>query len=144
MIEHILNDRRVSRMLDMVNEDHILQHAIAVQQIPSPTFHEGERATYVTDTLAALNLADIQTDELGNVYARISGGNGPQVLVTAHMDTVFPRETDLTILCQQDLIYGPGLGDNAVGVAALIALAENLSSAGWRPPGRLMASRQCS
>ena len=124
-------------MLDMTDGKHILERAIDVQQIPSPTFEEHERAAHVAQSFDTMEIVDTQMDDSGNVYAHIAGGNDKPILVTAHLDTVFPRETDLTIQRHKERVYGPGLGDNALGVAALITLAEILNVSGWCPPGDL-------
>jgi acetylornithine deacetylase/succinyl-diaminopimelate desuccinylase-like protein len=87
--------------------------------------------------LAALNLAEVEVDSLGNVFARRPGGPAPPTLVTAHTDTVFPRETDLTLTQTADRLAGPGIGDNALGVAGLFALVESLNAAGLTTPGDL-------
>jgi tripeptide aminopeptidase len=105
----------------------VLETAIAVQQIPAPTFDEAERAAFVLDRLCGLGLSDVACDEIGNVYARRPGRRGsPALLVSAHLDTVFPRETDLRLRYVGDRVYGPGLGDNSTGVAGLIHLAQAL------------------
>ncbi len=103
----------------------ILETAIAIQQVPAPTFDEGERATLVETYLADLGLAHVQRDPIGNVYACRPGvSGGPTLLIAAHLDTVFPRETDLTIRYEGRCIYGPGLGDNSLGVAGMLHLAR--------------------
>ncbi len=105
-----------------------VEQAVAIQQIPAPTFDEARRAAYVAEQFRALGLESVEIDALCNVYGRLrgrrSGGRG--VMVSAHTDTVFPAATDLTIRHDGDLIYGPGLGDNSVGVAAMLALVEAL------------------
>ncbi len=103
----------------------ILETAIAVQQVPAPTFDEWERAAFVRDRLQGLGLSDVEIDDLGNVYARRPGcAQRPGLLIAAHLDTVFPRETDLSVRYEGDRVYGPGLGDNSTGVAGLIHLAQ--------------------
>lgn len=115
----------------------VIDEAIALQQIPAPTFDEAARAYYVRDRFKALTLADIEIDTLYNVYARTPGSDpaAPAVVVSAHLDTVFPADTDLTI--SRDIaagrISGPGLGDNSMGVAAMLALAEALRDADYQP-----------
>lgn len=105
----------------------ILETAIAVQQVPAPTFDEGERSAFVLDRLRALGLSDVTSDEIGNVYGRRPGhAVRPGLLIAAHLDTVFPRETDLRLRYEADRVYGPGLGDNSTGVAGLIHLAQAL------------------
>lgn len=103
--------------------ERVLTLACAIQQIPGPTFHEGDRAAFIRAQWEALGLADVSVDALGNVLARRPGqGTGRPLLVTAHTDTVFPAETPLTLRRDADRIHGPGIGDNSLGVAGLFGL----------------------
>jgi len=102
---------------------------IQIQQIAAPTDDEARRAAWVERYFQRLGLADIAVDECQNVYARLPGQRAqPCVLVSAHTDTVFPLETDLTVQVDEaaDRIYGAGIGDNSTGVASLLLLAETL------------------
>ncbi|MCB9454063.1 MAG: M20/M25/M40 family metallo-hydrolase [Anaerolineaceae bacterium] len=112
-----------------------LDKAIAIQQIPAPTFAEGERAAYIAAQFHALGLLDIQTDALHNVWGRILGKQSavPGILISAHTDTVFDAGTDLTVHRDQNLIYGPGLGDNSMGVAGMLTLAAVLKQQNLMP-----------
>jgi len=75
--------------------------------------------------MQALGLHDVEIDELGNVYGRRPGiVERPALLISAHLDTVFPADTDLSIRYEGERVYGPGIGDNSVGVAGLLRLAE--------------------
>jgi tripeptide aminopeptidase len=103
-----------------------LDLAVAVQQIPAPTGAETKRSSWVRDEFSRAGLADVTQDELGNVYGRVPGGANPALIVSAHLDTVFPAETDLTLTRTGDRIAGPGIADNSLGVAALIWLARSL------------------
>jgi acetylornithine deacetylase/succinyl-diaminopimelate desuccinylase-like protein len=105
--------------------------AIEIQQIAAPTFAEQRRASWVAQYFSTLGLADVVQDDLANVYARLPARNAqpggtPALLVSAHTDTVFPAETDLTVRSEpaRNRVSGPGLGDNSTGVAALLHLAE--------------------
>jgi acetylornithine deacetylase/succinyl-diaminopimelate desuccinylase-like protein len=107
----------------------LIDLCIAIQQIAAPTNAEGERAAFVAEQLRALGLGDVVQDELNNVYARLSGAQkGRALLVSAHTDTVFPARTDLSVHRDESRhrIYGPGIGDNSTGVAAVLLLAELL------------------
>ena len=107
----------------------LLDLACAIQQIPAPTFAEGLRAAFVRDQFAALGLADVEVDDLHNVYARRPGqGTAAPVLLTAHTDTVFPAETPLTLVREPDRIAGPSIGDNSLGVAGLFGVLWALGS----------------
>lgn len=112
-------------LADLANYRPVLETAIAVQQLAAPTFDEMRRSNFVQERLSALGLSDIARDDLGNVYARRPGrGKRPALLVAAHLDTVFPLETDLRLRYEGERVYGPGLGDNSTGVAGMLHLAE--------------------
>lgn len=101
-----------------------LDWTCAIQQIPAPTFNEGWRAEFLYAQFQALQLDSVQIDSTGNVLARLPGGPGKPVVVSAHLDSVFPIGFQLHLDRQPERICGPGIGDNALGVAALLALAE--------------------
>lgn len=114
----------------------IVEQAIAIQQIPAPTFAEAKRAAYLAQRFVDLGLVDVSEDALHTVYGRFPGrqpAGQPPVIISAHSDTVFPAATDLTIRREGSLVYGPGIGDNSTGVAGLLALAEALRLHGIRP-----------
>ncbi|GAJ08037.1 unnamed protein product, partial [marine sediment metagenome] len=82
-----------------------------------------ERGAYIQDRFLQEGLVDIAIDEVENVYGRLPGRTSTQpIVVSAHLDTVFPLETDLRVERLADRITGPGIGDNAVGVAGLFGL----------------------
>lgn len=98
---------------------------IAIQQIPAPTFAEKARGRFVSERFSAEGLQDVRTDAVGNVYARLPGAGGsqqPPLVVSAHLDTVFPAATDLTCQRSAERIAAPGIGDNSLGVAGLFGL----------------------
>lgn len=113
----------------------VLEQAIAIQQIPAPTFDEARRGEFVRDQFLSAGLIAVERDELGNVYACRPGGGGPALLVSAHLDTVFPAGTDLAIRRENGRIVGPGIGDNSLGVAGLFGLAWALEAAHVELPG---------
>ena len=82
---------------DVVNR--VIELAIQIQQIPAPTFQERKRAEFVQGLFLAERLNDVCIDETGNVFARLIGkGERKPLIVSAHLDTVFPGETDLSCL----------------------------------------------
>ena len=110
--------------------EQLIDLCISVQQIPSPTGAETERAAWVENRMQTIGLADVTRDQLGNVYGRVRGPRPqaqPALLVSAHTDTVFPPETDLRLRrLNNGFLRGPGIGDNSTGVAGLLILAETL------------------
>ncbi len=105
-----------------------LELIVNIQQVPAPTFAETERAQFVQAQFERVGLCDVTQDELHNVYARLPGTQSkePPLVVSAHLDTVFPLETDLTVTRNGRYLYGPGMGDNSTGVAGLILVAQAL------------------
>ncbi len=126
----------VDRALTLLRERdaETLDTMVELAQIPAPPFGEAARAERVRDRFHALGLADVVTDEEGNVLARLPSGNGTglgaPVIVAAHLDTVFPAETDLTVRRDGRRLAGPGIVDNARGLAALLTIAGVLCEAG--------------
>ncbi|MGZ9234182.1 MAG: M20/M25/M40 family metallo-hydrolase [Anaerolineales bacterium] len=121
-------------MNDSVNR--IVELAVQIQQIPAPTFHEEKRGEFIHQRFVEDGLKDVCRDETGNVVGRLAGkGREKPLIISAHMDTVFPLETDLRIEWGIELIHGPGLGDNSLGVAALFGLSESLREQKISLPG---------
>ncbi len=108
-------------MKNLINQ--VLDLAIQIQQISAPTFHEEKRAEFVRDLFSKENLQDVSMDAANNIFARLSGnGKRLPLIVSAHLDTVFPENTSLHVTRADGRIYGPGIGDNSLGVAALFGL----------------------
>lgn len=104
--------------------DWTIEQALAIQQIAAPTFHERPRAEYVAQVYESLGLEQVHIDELFNVSGLLRGSASDLtgVMLSAHTDTIFSSETDLTIRRQNECIFAPGLGDNSIGVAGLLAM----------------------
>ncbi len=115
--------------------DRLLELTIRIQQVPAPTFQESRRADLVRSLFEQEDLAEVSICQVGNVYACLPSGSlpvpdGPQVVVSAHLDTVFPSSVELTTRRQADRLYGPGIGDNSLGVAGLFGLLWRLRQRG--------------
>lgn len=106
-----------------------IEQSTRLQQIPAPTFAEKERAQYILREFQAHHLYDVSMDDLYNVYGRLPGADStrPAIMVSAHSDTVFPANTDLSLRQDGSLIYGPGLGDNCFGLGGLLGLLAALT-----------------
>ena len=115
----------------------LLDLTVQIQQIPAPTFAESERAEFVHGLFLQEKLDDVSIDDSGNVYARLAGGNEAPLIVSAHIDTVFPIDTNLNVTRKRDRIAGPGVGDNTLGVASLFGLLWLLQEKNIALPGDL-------
>ena len=117
-------------MTDLSNR--VLNLAIQIQQIPAPTFAEGPRGEFVRDLFLKEKLKDVSMDSLGNVFARLPGKQkkARELVVTAHLDTVFPPSINLQIKQEAERVVAPGIGDNSLGVAALFGILWSLRERG--------------
>ncbi len=114
----------------------LIKLTIVIQQIPAPTCAENQRGLFVRELFVNEGLADISADLLGNIFGRFPGdGNGKPLIICAHLDTVFPADTNLRITRGPKRLTGPGIGDNSLGVAGMIALIWLLREKKLRLPG---------
>ena len=112
----------------------ILDLQMEVTRIPAPPFGEAARAEWLAARFRELGLHDVHLDGIGNVIGIRPGRQQPSdpqyVAITAHIDTVFPAGTPVTVRREGNRLYGPGISDNSAGITALLALAGALSHAG--------------
>lgn len=98
-----------------------------ITEIEAPPFKEKERADYMLSRFRALGLSDAAIDAEGNVVAVRKGtGKGPTLLVSAHLDTVFPPGTDVKIKEKNGRWYAPGIADDTRGLAVLLSWVKAL------------------
>ncbi len=106
----------------------LLDLAVQIQQVAAPTFFEGPRAEFVRGLFVNEQLQDVSIDAQGNVFARLPGKqqNARPLIVSAHLDTVFPNSINLQFKKETGRIVAPGIGDNSLGVAALFGILWSL------------------
>ncbi|MDU2064586.1 MAG: M20/M25/M40 family metallo-hydrolase [Sporomusaceae bacterium] len=96
-------------------------------EIAAPPFAESTRAAYYLSQLKQLGLTDLQSDSEGSVFGTYKGsGQGPTLFVSAHLDTVFPADTDVTVKEIDGRLYAPGIADDARGLAAILTVIRAL------------------
>ncbi len=103
-------------------EAQIAEWQTALAAIPAPPFGEAVRCRWLEDKFRQLGLTT-SIDAIGNVIGFMPGQGSGIVSVSAHIDTVFPSGTPLNIHQEGLQLHGPGISDNAAGVAALLAIA---------------------
>lgn len=113
-------------------DDWILEHQIEITTIPAPPFGEGPRGARMAELFQDLGLSSVSVDEVGNVFGwygstlEKTGGEHPPLIVSAHLDTVFPAETDVTPRWNGARIEAPGICDDGRGLAALLGLIRTM------------------
>jgi len=99
---------------------------------------EERRAAYVRGEMEREGL-EVTVDSIGNVIGRRPGtGGGPTVVFAAHLDTVHPMDTDVTVRREGDVLRAPGIFDNSASVANMLAVVRALNHANIRTRGDLI------
>ena len=110
------------------DHDQWVEDIVAITQIAAPPFKEEARAKAFAEMLRKRGL-DPKIDEEGNVLALRKGTQpGPVVVVAAHLDTVFPEGTDVTVRREGTKLMAPGVGDDSAGLATLLALIDAMNA----------------
>lgn len=105
---------------------------VSIAETAAPTFHESRRADLIAGLWEAAGHRT-RRDGVGNVLCEVGGGEGPLVVLAAHLDSVFGPEVDVTVRREQGRLRGPGIGDNAASLAVVTRLLQDLSVAPERP-----------
>ena len=137
----ILANPKVSKALDDIKADdaRTLQEQKRITEIPAPPFKEKVRADYYLKRFQELGLKDASIDAEGNVIALRKGSGGkPKLVVSAHLDTVFPEGTDTTVKEKDGVLNAPGIGDDARGLAVLLSLLKALNTNEIKTVGDIM------
>lgn len=140
VLDALVLDPRVEAARRLIHETDALtlQHLVELAEIPAPPFGEERRASRLRELLLHAGLPDVHTDQVGNVLARCpppggAGGDAPPFILSAHLDTVFPPDVETRVRRAGDRLIGPGVSDNARGLAALVTIARVMQEAELRP-----------
>ncbi len=140
VVHSLQRDPRVQRAIHFIHQSaaHFTAEHIRICEIPAPPFKEHERGHYFAVRFAELGLADVHTDEIGNVIGfRHGTTDTPMLVVSAHLDTVFPEHTNVQVKQVGTRLCAPGIGDNCAGLAALLAMIEALNASQLKLRGSL-------
>lgn len=130
-IDSIAQDKRVAKALAWCdkNTDWITDQQIAITEIPAPEFAEKQRGAFAAKLLASNGL-EVRTDSVGNVIGEREGASEKDVvLVVAHLDTVFPADTPVSVKRVQGRLEAPGISDDGSGLATMVGLARAMDQA---------------
>ena len=107
------------------NAEAITEEQIRICSVPATPFGEQERAEYLRQKFSELGLTEVEIDEEGNCLGLLRGASlKPLFVVSAHLDTVFSKDTDFTVVKREHKLFAPGIADDGCGLAALIAIAH--------------------
>ena len=132
-IAAIRNNRNVQAAMEHIVtiEPQSRRDLIELTEIPAPPFGEENRARRFAEMLRQAGLSDVTIDDVGNVIGRRPGKSGDRVIAySAHLDTVFPLETDVTVRFDDEKMYAPGIGDNTRGLVTVLGVLRALQKTG--------------
>ncbi len=118
-----------------LNPKRIMDWQTELVKIPAPLGGEQARGEWIARRFAEAGLSRIETDTAGNVFGTLEAADlppestGPVVVVSAHLDTVFPLGTQLEPVVEGERLYAPGACDNGAGVVGMLAIAFALAEA---------------
>jgi tripeptide aminopeptidase len=136
----LLQTPAVRAAVDSARTDEMrtIEDQIRICEVEAPPFEEAKRAELYAGLLRDAGLKSVRIDAEGNVIAERPGANPrPNVVVSAHLDTVFPRGTNVKVRRDGYVLRGPGIGDDCRGLADLLAVARALNKAGVSTPGTI-------
>lgn len=120
-------------IIDEIDEQ-TTKDLIALTEIEAPPFKEDKRAVAFKTLLKQTGVDTVWIDAVGNVIGLKKGTEGDRVVVLdAHLDTVFPEGTDVTVKRKGDTLYAPGIGDDTRGLAMVLAISKALNQAALKP-----------
>jgi tripeptide aminopeptidase len=132
-IAQLAADRRVHRAFNWLHlqEQQILTWQAELVAVPAPPFGEQGRAEWLRARFRDLKLDEVYLDQIGNVIAVRKAATPAQrcILLSAHIDTVFPADTPVDPKIRGTRLEAPGACDNGAGVACLLAIAAALAHA---------------
>ena len=131
-IAALLKNNQVEKALGCIQDqtELAMQEQVDLCEISAPTFQEEKRADELVKRMKQYGLTDVCKDGIGNVLGRRKGKTGAKTIaIGAHMDSVFPAETDVKVRREGNVYWAPGIGDNCSGLRALLQVLRALNEA---------------
>lgn len=117
----------------------VLEQQVSICEIPAPPFKEAARAAELVRRFKSLGLANVRIDGEGNVIGERRGtGGGPTVVLSGHLDTVFPEGTNVKVERKGTRFSAPGISDDCRGLAVILGVAKALADTKVKTPGTII------
>lgn len=119
-------------------EPQTIENQINLCEVEAPPFQEARRAQLFAQMLREAGVKNVRIDLEGNVIGERAGQQArPNVVLSAHLDTVFPKGTTVKVRREGSVLYGPGIGDDCRGLADVLAVARVLNKSDITTPGTI-------
>jgi tripeptide aminopeptidase len=136
----LLKNPSIKAALDAAKaeEPQTIEDQVRFCEVPAPSFKESARGEVLKRTFEQLGLQNVRVDGAGNVLGdRPGAAPRPRFVIAAHLDTVFPEGTDVTVKREGAVLKGPGIGDDCRGLAVLVAIVRALKQGNVQTPGSI-------
>src|SRR6187455_509124 len=136
----LLQTPAIRAAVDFAKTDEMrtIEDQIKICEIEAPPFQEAKRAELYASLLREAGVKNVRIDAEGNVIGERPGlAARPNVVLSAHLDTVFPRGTNVKVRRDGYVLRGAGIGDDCRGLADVLAVARALNKAGVSTPGTI-------
>jgi acetylornithine deacetylase/succinyl-diaminopimelate desuccinylase-like protein len=136
----LVKDPAVKAALDAAkaHEAQTIEDQIRFCEIPAPSFKEEARGRELQRVFQQLGLQNVRVDKVGNVLGDYPGAEPrPHFVIAAHLDTVFPEDTDVKVKREGAILKGPGIGDDCRGLAVLVTIVREMKAARIQTPGTI-------
>jgi tripeptide aminopeptidase len=136
----LLKDPLVKAALESAKaaEAQTIEDQIRFCEVPAPSFKEAARGDLLRGAFQQLGLRNVRVDKAGNVLGDRPGAAArPRLVLSAHLDTVFPEDTDVKVKRSGTVLSGPGIGDDCRGLAVLVATIRALRQSNVQTPGSI-------
>ena len=140
-VDAILTAPEVARAMQIVDDskEWCMEELVTLTEIPAPPFGEDERGAALMERFRGLGLTEVWKDSEGNVFGERGGtGNGPTLVLSAHLDTVFPADTPIRVETKGTRLFAPGVGDNTVGLVTILTVLKALQEAAVETEGNII------
>ncbi|MGH9349199.1 MAG: M20/M25/M40 family metallo-hydrolase [Vicinamibacterales bacterium] len=120
------------------DEAQTIEDQVRLCEIPAPPFKETARGAAYAEAFRALGLKSVRVDQEGNVLGERPGlAARPHLVFSAHLDTVFPEGTNVTVTREGHFLRGPGISDDCRGLAVVLGVVRALNKANVQTPGTI-------
>jgi acetylornithine deacetylase/succinyl-diaminopimelate desuccinylase-like protein len=136
----LMQDASVKAAVQAAKDDEAqtIEDQVRLCEIPAPPFKEQTRGKAFADDFRRLGLTNVRIDKAGNVLGERRGlAARPHLVFSAHLDTVFPEGTDVTVKREGTVLRGPGIGDDCRGLAVVLSVIRAMNSAKVQTPGTI-------
>ena len=132
-VKKIMDNASYKEAVKFIDSDYdrVIAEGIKLTEIPAPPFKEEKRAAVYAQMFKDVGLTDVEIDQEGNVLGIRKGtaGDGKFVVISAHLDTVFPEGTDVTVKREGTKLYAPGIGDDTLSLAINLGYIRAMNAA---------------